>query len=83
MIPSNNLICERNLSKFSNLAERSAKCSNRCFKAKCIRDDITLYKAEQMKKVSLNLKTILDQCEYEWYKEQKKVKTLHLETLLE
>ena len=72
LIPSNNLICERNLSKFSNLAERSAKCSNRHFKAKCIRDDITLYKAEQMKKVSNSLKTILDQCEYDWYKEQKK-----------
>ena len=36
-----------------------------------------------MKKVSHNLKTILDQCEYEWYKEQKKVKTSHLEKLLE
>ena len=83
LIPSNNLICERNLSKFSNLAERSAKCSNRHFKAKCIRDDITLYKVEQMKKVSNSLKTILDQCEYEWYKEQKKVHTSHLEKLLE
>ena len=76
LIPSNNLICERNLSKFSNLAEKSAKCSNRHFKAKCIRDDITLYKAEQLKKVSNSLKTILDRCEYEWYKEQKK--SMHL-----
>ena len=72
LIPSNNLICERNLSKFSNLAEKSAKCSNRHFKAKCIRNDITLYKVEQLKKVSNSLKTILDRSEYEWYKEQKK-----------
>ena len=60
LIPSNNLICERNLSKFSTLAEKSAKCSNRHFKAKCIRDDITLYKAEQIKKVTNSLKTLLD-----------------------
>ena len=76
LIPSNNLICERNLSKFSNLAEKSAKCSNRHFKGNSMRDDITLYKANQMKKVSNSLKTILDQCEYDWYTEQKKYKYL-------
>ena len=60
LIPSNNLICERNLSKFSTLAEKSAKCSNRHFKAKCIRDDIILYKAEQIKIITNSLKTLLD-----------------------
>ena len=51
LIPSNNLICERNLSKFSQLAENSAKYSNHHFKGKGIRDDITLYKANQMNKL--------------------------------
>ena len=83
LMPPNNLICERNLSTFSNLADRSAKCSNRHFKAKCIRDDITLYKANQMEKISNSLKTILDQREYDWNKEQKKVKISHLQKLLE
>ena len=83
LIPSNNLICDRNLLKFSTIAEKSARCSNRHFKAKCIRDDITLYKAVQIQKVSNSLKTILDQREYDWYKEQKKIQTSHLEKLLE
>ena len=54
LISSNNLICERNLSKFSTLADNSARCSNRHFKAKCMRDGITLFKAEQIKKIIIN-----------------------------
>ena len=72
LITFNNLNCKKNLSKFSNVAEKFAKCSNRNFKAKCFGDDITLFKSEQMKKVSNSWKTILGQCEYYWYKEQKK-----------
>lgn len=37
LIQSNNLICERDFSMFSNVAEKAAKSSNRHFKAKSIR----------------------------------------------
>ena len=42
-----------------------------------------MLKAEQIKKNYNKLKSILDQREVNWYKEQKNVQKYHLEKLLE
>ena len=43
--------------------EKSSKCSNRFFKAKCARDDVTFNKSSQIKTVERNLQSLLDQGE--------------------
>ena len=76
LIPPNNLICKRNLSTFSVLAERSAKCSNRHFKEKCVRDDITLFRSFQVTTVSRKIQSMLDERESWWYEGQKAVSNI-------
>ena len=63
LIPSNNLECERNLSVAGVYMEQSSKCSNRFFKSKCTRDNVTLHKAAKVKRISRSLKKALDQRE--------------------
>ena len=43
-LPTDNLICERDLAVFDRLAQRSASCSNRKCTAKGIRDKKFVYK---------------------------------------
>ena len=60
LIPSNNLECERNLSVAGVYMEQSSKCSNRFFKSKFTRDNVTLHKAAKVKRISRSLKKALD-----------------------
>ena len=62
-LPTNNLDCERDLSKFDKLAKRSAAASNRNFTAKGMRDDMTLNKAGvvQVEKLIRNIAKVLDE----------------------
>ena len=62
-LPTNNLDCERDLSKFDKLAKRSAATSNRNFTAKGMRDDMTLNKAGvvQVEKLIRNIAKVLDE----------------------
>ena len=83
LIPSNNLICERELSKFSNVAAKSARSSNRNFQAKSIRDDMALYKSRNVEKVNQDLRKILDEREIQWQAGQKKLQANRLEELME
>ena len=46
-LPTHNLQTEHNLSVFDHRAEKSAKCRNCKLKAKCIRNDMMLYKGNQ------------------------------------
>ena len=71
-LPTNNLDCERDLSKFDKLAKRSAAASNRNFTAKGMRDDMTLNKAGvvQVEKLTRNIAKVLDESEQKWVEEQ-------------
>ena len=73
-LPTSNLDCERDLSKFDKLAKRSAAASNRNFTAKGMRDDMTLNKAGvvQVEKLIRNIAKVLDETESEqkWVEEQ-------------
>ena len=44
----------RDFCKFSNVAEKAAKSSNRYSKAKSIRDEMALYKLTNVKKINNN-----------------------------
>ena len=79
LIPSNNLTYERNLSKFDSVARRSSKCSNKNFKAKSIRDDMTIYKRVDVGKIKTSLQRLLDARESKWHQEQKKLEACHIE----
>ena len=71
-LSTNNLDCERDLSKFDKLAKRSAAASNRNFTAKGMRDDMTLNKAGvvQVEKLIRNIAKVLDESEQKWVEEQ-------------
>ena len=71
-LPTNNLECERDLSKFDKLAKRSAATSNRNFTAKGIRDDMTLNKAGvvTVEKVTRDIAKVLDENELKWVEKQ-------------
>ena len=72
-LPTDNLICERDLAVFDRLAQRSASCSNRKFTAKGIRDEMTVYKCSPVivDTVTKILAKILDKKEQEWLEKQK------------
>ena len=72
-LPTDNLICERDLAVFDRLAQRSASFSNRKFTAKGIRDEMTVYKCSPVivDTVTKSLAKILDKKEQEWMEKQK------------
>ena len=82
MIPSHNLDCERNLSVAGEYMEQSSKCSNRHFKSRCIRDDVTLHKSTEINKISQELRSILDTREQTWYDQQRKLKSEQIEAAI-
>ena len=79
-LPTNNLITERDLSKFSQLAE-VAKYRNYQFKAKGIRNDMTLYKSNkgEVLSVARKLRKVLDSHEKEWNAKQKALQVARIE----
>ena len=82
LIPSHNLDCERNLSVAGIYMEAGSKNSNRHFKACCVRDNVTLHRSSDVKKIERELQTLLDQREKNWYQHQKEIGAQHLEKLL-
>ena len=72
-LPTNNLECERDLSKFDKLARRSAASSNRKFTAKGMRNDMTLNNAGvvTVEKMTRDIAKVMDKSEQEWVKSQK------------
>ena len=75
-LPTENLKCERYLSRFGGLASLSAAKSNRFYKAKRIRDDMMFETRmnQYEKDVSKSTKDVIDQLkkmEKEWTKQQK------------
>ena len=82
-LPTNNLDCERDLAIFDKLAGRSAACSNRKFKAKGMRDEMTLYKSESVNvdKATYYLSKVLDDRELQWVKQQEIVTKERLQQL--
>ena len=79
-LPTENLVCERNLAAFGNLAAESAKHSNKKFTGKRIRDDLMFTKHEKECTKAFNpipsrhVFKILDEMEKDWTEEQKTVK---------
>ena len=73
-IPTNNLVAERDLSKFSPLSQVVKFC-NYQFKAKVIQNDMTLYKANKVKVDQLprKLRKVLESKEKEWNAKQKEL----------
>ena len=71
-LPTNNLVTERDLSKFSRLAE-VAKFRNKNFKAKGIRNDMTLYQSNkgEVQNLARKIRKVLQQREIEWNDNQK------------
>ena len=71
-LPTNNLDCERDLSIFSKLAARSSACSNHKFKAKGIRDEMTVIKSNpvHVEQITHSLSRILDDREKQWVEQQ-------------
>ena len=72
-LPTNNLITERDLSRFDREA-RVSKCRNRRFKAKNIRNNMVLYKNKseyKIDKTSRKICTILLERETKWNDKQK------------
>ena len=65
-LPANNLVSERDLSKFSTLSQ-VANFRNYQFKAKGIRNDMTLYKANKVKvdQLARKLRKVLESREKE------------------
>ena len=82
LIPSHNLDCERNLSVAGVYMEVGSKCSNRHFKARCVRDNVTLHQSSEVKKIERELQSLLDQREKDWYQNQKQLGAQHLEGLI-
>ena len=72
-LPTNNLITERNLSVFDRRASKSAKCRNRKFTAKGIRNDMVLHKSKVIvvEKSSWKLTKLLSEREKNWNESQK------------
>lgn len=72
-LPTNNLITERNLSVFDQRASKSARCRNRKFTAKGIRNDMVLYKSKvsEVEKSSKKLTRLLCEREKIWNEVQK------------
>ena len=83
LITSHNLDCERNLSVAGVYMEQSSKCSNRHFKSKCTRDNVTLHQSSIITKIERELKVILDKREDVWYKEQRELRAKNIEALIE
>ena len=71
-LPTNNLVTERDFSKFDRLA-RTAKSRNHKFKAKDLRNNMTLIKSNNLKidRLSRKLSAILSTNENLWVGEQK------------
>ena len=65
LIPSHNLDCKRNLSIAGVYMKRRSKCSNRFFKARCIRGNVISHQSSQVKKIEQEIQSILDQREHE------------------
>ena len=63
--------------------EIASKSSNRHFRARCVRDNVTLYQSSEVKKLDRELQTLLDKREIDWYKSQKSIKVQHLTSLIE
>ena len=72
-LPTENLCSERYLARFGSLAAQSASHSNKFFKAKRIRDDLTLmsYECATPLKCNENLFKKLDKREHNWTEKQK------------
>lgn len=79
-LPTENLVTERYLAHFGALASQSAKHSNRLFKAKRIRDDLTLFTEEdpQYDNKKAYYK-ILDEMERSWTEKQKQALKLKIQ----
>ena len=71
-LPTNNLITERDFSKFGRLA-KVAKSRNRKFTAKGIRDSMVLFKSDNVKvdRLTKEITKLLSHHERKWTKEQK------------
>ena len=80
-LPTDNLVCEKDLAVFDKLAQRSASCSNRIFTAKGIRDEMTVYTRSPVfvDKVTKILAKTLDKKEKEWMEKQKVLSNEKLE----
>ena len=83
LFPSHNLDCERNLSVAGVFMEMGSKCSNKNFRARCVRDNVTLHHSSEVKKLDGELRALLDQREEEWDAVQRGIKVRHLESLIQ
>ena len=81
-LPTNNLDCERYLSKFDYLAKRSASSLAKNFTAKGICDEITLIDVGNIKieKVTKSIAKLLYKEEKLWIESQKHLKKKKLKT---
>ena len=75
-LPTNNLDCERDLSKFDYLAKLSASSSAKNFTAKGIHDEMTLIDVRNIKieKVTKSIAKLLDKEQKLWMESQKHLK---------
>ena len=80
--PSHNLYCERNLSVAGVFMEMGSKSSNKNFRARCVRDNVTMHHSSLVKRLVQKLQLILNQREEEWDKKQRETKNHHLECLV-
>ena len=82
-LPTNNLVTETDLSKFSRLAE-VAKLRNKNFKAKGIRNDMTLYQSNkgEVQNLARKIRKVLQQREIEWNDNQKTLQKARIEQKL-
>lgn len=80
----NKLACQLDLFKFSRLAE-TAKFRNKGFKAKRIRNAMTLHKSEKgvVQSITRKIRSILETRETEWNKKQKEILSTQIKMKLE
>ena len=82
LIPSHNLDCERDLAFSCIHIEKTSKCSNCHFKARCTGDNVMLHKSSQVKRIKSNIKEVLDKREQEWYDQRKSLRRTKLKNCL-
>ena len=82
-LATNNLVTERDLSKFSRLSEVAKFCNHK-FKANGIRNDMTLYKSNkgEVYQVVRKLQKVLESREKEWNAKQKELQIARIEQKL-
>ena len=79
-LPTNNLICERDLSHFDRKSKLVAKNANKKFRATNLRCDMTQLHADpQLTEVAKKIGKQLAEREAAWHAEQKCLQALHLE----